>query len=267
MKDETFECHPGKLLGALAGMPPHVGYVYVTVLLRIYESGGPCMDPVEAIGRRTGYDKRKTADALNQLCRSGKLFRPEGGGLMNPQAQAYLDAHAASVKRPGPQSPNRRGENPQSIQQTDQPTAGQAADSTYIQSQLFDSGDSTGRDSEQVALPVARAKRVKTRTKFPTDFTLDATGYAVAERAGIRGQQARALFERFKDFHTAKGNLMADWPAAWRTWVSNEIKWNNRPGRGPAGGFMANVNGPRDDGPHTLNGGSYVDVEVERTEH
>lgn len=28
-------------------------------------------------------------------------------------------------------------------------------------------------------------------------------------------------FEKFKNFHHGKGNLMASWPSAWRTWVGN----------------------------------------------
>lgn len=37
--------------------------------------------------------------------------------------------------------------------------------------------------------------------------------------------EPEALFERFRDHHTAHGKTMADWSAAWRTWVGNEIKF------------------------------------------
>ncbi len=36
-----FRCFPSALLGALAGLTADEGFVYVTVLLRIYETGGP----------------------------------------------------------------------------------------------------------------------------------------------------------------------------------------------------------------------------------
>ncbi len=39
-----FRCMPGRLLGALAGLQPDEGLIYVAVLLRIYETGGPIAD-------------------------------------------------------------------------------------------------------------------------------------------------------------------------------------------------------------------------------
>jgi len=36
-------------------------------------------------------------------------------------------------------------------------------------------------------------------------------------------QQIAAQADRFRDYHTSKGSLMADWPAAWRTWWRNDF--------------------------------------------
>lgn len=33
----------------------------------------------------------------------------------------------------------------------------------------------------------------------------------------------------FQDYHKAKGSLMADWPAAWRTWYRNAPRMNRKP--------------------------------------
>lgn len=94
MKDEDvlpwFPCEQGKLLGALAAMKPHVGYTYWIVCLRIYDVGGPVADSLDAIARRTGYNKRVVSDALDTLFRSGKLVR-EGDSIMNPYAREILD--------------------------------------------------------------------------------------------------------------------------------------------------------------------------------
>lgn len=39
-------------------------------------------------------------------------------------------------------------------------------------------------------------------------------------------------FEKFADYHRSKGNAMADWPAAWRTWLRNADKFAaNEPSR------------------------------------
>lgn len=37
--------------------------------------------------------------------------------------------------------------------------------------------------------------------------------------------------EAFRDFHLARGSLMADWSAAWRTWCRNEVKFGRAPGQ------------------------------------
>lgn len=44
----------------------------------------------------------------------------------------------------------------------------------------------------------------------------------------VNGSGVR-LFEAFKNHHQAKGSLMVDWLAAWRTWVNNEIKFRGVP--------------------------------------
>jgi hypothetical protein len=43
---------------------------------------------------------------------------------------------------------------------------------------------------------------------------------------------AAEVFERFRDHHTALGNVMADWFAAWRKWVGNESRYG-RSSRAP----------------------------------
>ena len=59
-------------------------------------------------------------------------------------------------------------------------------------------------------------KPKKRRTAFPEDFYPDEVG--IASASGISLEQE---IEAFKNFHTGKGNLMADWQAAWRTWCGN----------------------------------------------
>lgn len=39
---------------------------------------------------------------------------------------------------------------------------------------------------------------------------------------------ARAEFERFRNHHASKGSLMADWPAAWRTWCGRAGEFAGR---------------------------------------
>lgn len=57
------------------------------------------------------------------------------------------------------------------------------------------------------------AKQAKRRSQIPDEFEPN------TERANY------AELEAFKNYHKAKGSVMADWQAAWRTWVANGIKF------------------------------------------
>lgn len=58
------------------------------------------------------------------------------------------------------------------------------------------------------------------RSVWPNDFEPNEAGLQAA--AGlVLGTELAA----FRDYHTGKGTLMADWQAAWRTWVGNARKF------------------------------------------
>jgi hypothetical protein len=72
--------------------------------------------------------------------------------------------------------------------------------------------------------PQDTVKQKKQRRQLPTDFTLTDELIAYARSHGLNGN-IESVFEHFCDHHRARGNTMLDWPAAWRTWVRNEIKF------------------------------------------
>lgn len=65
----------------------------------------------------------------------------------------------------------------------------------------------------QLLAPKARRKQ-----QLPPDFYPNETGQAAATAKGLH---IPSEFQKFHDYHVSKANLMADWQAAWRTWVSN----------------------------------------------
>lgn len=58
------------------------------------------------------------------------------------------------------------------------------------------------------------------QSQFPDDFKPNEAG----EAAGA-GLSMETELEAFKNHHTGKGSLMADWQAAWRTWCGNARKY------------------------------------------
>lgn len=65
------------------------------------------------------------------------------------------------------------------------------------------------------------ARETPRRARLPHDFTLTDRRRAFAVSKGLGPVEAE--FEKFCDWHRAKGNTMLDWDAAWRTWVNNAV--------------------------------------------
>lgn len=80
----------------------------------------------------------------------------------------------------------------------------------------------------------ASAKRA---CRFPADFVLDEKISSEAKRLGLKPHEIEPEFEKFRDHHVSKGNVMADWLAAWRTWCRNAVQFAARQARGPPGLF------------------------------
>jgi hypothetical protein len=120
-----FRCYADKLLGALAGMQPSVGYTYVIMLLRIYECGGACPDSLDTLAKRIGHNKRVVSDALNQLFEAGRLQR-SAEGIRNPVADQVLAEQKEfleSRKRSGQRGAFARWKKPERKQQKANGTA------------------------------------------------------------------------------------------------------------------------------------------------
>ena len=85
-----FRCFPSALLGALAGLDADEGIVYVTALLRIYETGAPVGETARTLGRRTGLSERKAGAALERLFEAGKLILTGDGKLDSASTHAEI---------------------------------------------------------------------------------------------------------------------------------------------------------------------------------
>jgi hypothetical protein len=57
---------------------------------------------------------------------------------------------------------------------------------------------------------------------FPEGFQFDERADALAKSYGLNPHKELAAF---RDFHIAKGSVFKDWPAAFRTWLRNAVKF------------------------------------------
>lgn len=75
-----------------------------------------------------------------------------------------------------------------------------------------------------------KSRHRKTRCQIAGDAQPDERQRADADEAGLKGDEFRTEWRRFRDYHRSKGSLMADWQAAWRTWLSNREGFRQRAG-------------------------------------
>lgn len=66
-----------------------------------------------------------------------------------------------------------------------------------------------------------KPKRARPRVPIPSDAQPTEVDRQAAAEAGLPPEMFRAEWRKFRDHHLAKGTLMADWAAAWRTWLGN----------------------------------------------
>lgn len=132
-----------------------------------------------------------------------------------------------------------------------------------------DSGSSPSLSDASQPAP-RKASRAKPRTQIAEDAQPSERDKAEANRAGLSAEQFRSEWRKFRDHHRAKGSLMADWSAAWRTWIGNMAQFQPaRAGpldRGGVGKLLAESYGlgdaKRDEkasNPETLRGISFDD--------
>lgn len=80
----------------------------------------------------------------------------------------------------------------------------------------------------QIPLIADLAKPRQVARTWPADFTLTDALIKFATDRGFNQVEAQRMWERFRDRNQAKGEKYADWNAAWRTWVNNQVEFKNR---------------------------------------
>lgn len=229
MKDKRlpwFACYPAKLLGALAGMKPDVGYVYVITLLRIYEVAGPCADSTDVIARRTGMTVRRVDAALAWLFEKHKLVLTDAG-IINPLAEEILSDRNQVQNgriRAGKAGAATRWEKDKEKQRN--------TDGKRIAKSSVDVAKNAhldlDLDKESKLPPVAPPKRGAPRAMIRNDWKPNDKNLAYASNYGFEDEKIRSMASSFINHHRSRGTPIADLDATWRTWCDNELKFQAR---------------------------------------
>jgi hypothetical protein len=95
-----------------------------------------------------------------------------------------------------------------------------------------------GCNKEQIgavtsALSAPPKEKSKNRTSLTYGVRPSERDIEAATARGIVNGHAEEQWTKFVDYHVGKGTLMADWGAAWRTWLGNVKQYSGGPRGGP----------------------------------
>jgi len=95
-----------------------------------------------------------------------------------------------------------------------------------ILSPSFHSGESEARPPEKP--PRKLKSSTPNRTRIDPEAVDGPAEYAEFEKSGLPMGDLERVWLNFRDHHASKGSLMADWLAAWRTWLRREVEFRSR---------------------------------------
>jgi hypothetical protein len=90
--------------------------------------------------------------------------------------------------------------------------------------------DLAGKGASKPKKESRKAARMQLPDGFPDQALVDVakSHWAMAKRRDLM-TDAQAQVDAFRDHHLGAGTLAADWPATWRTWMRNALKFNKQP--------------------------------------
>ena len=213
-----FDCEPEKFLNALAAMKPHVGYTYVIVCFRIYETGRPCTDSPDVLATRMNMNVRWVKDAIHQLVKCGKLVRiGDNGenGLMNPFAAGKL-AEATLINQ---ENLGGASQHPPQTHHPMPPTKNGVKSTNGLGTAFALTADKkTDSNTDSVAA---------TKTTISDVWTLSEKNRITAAEAGFPHPKIAQMETAFRTYYCAPGRRLPSdrIDVAWSKWVSNEIEF------------------------------------------
>lgn len=183
-----------------------------------------------SIARLTGLSKRTIQTSIQKLEDWGLITRIRRARDNGSETSAMVSINievAWNVAKGIATPATGVSQEPREVwQQMPQGIATDASLETTLKPQLTNSGAQDEYFSEEKP-----SKPKKKRNTIPAEYPMTDRHKQYAAERGLAVGYAVGIFENFKNHHAAKGSVMLDWDAAWRTWVGNELKFSA--GRAP----------------------------------
>lgn len=243
MSDELwFRLFPSKFMAGIRGLNANEVKVYISLLCRMYERGGPLKNDAEILSTYCEMRPSSFEVSLARLVRLEKIILTADGMLFNDAAKHEIsrrESYSENAKRAGKKSAEKRQLNQHSEATDVQPTPNhiREEEDKDKDTPIVPKGTAQAQLFPEPEKPVKTPKR---KAVFPEDWKLDPSLREWARSKGFTDAKIDAMRDACVDFHRGKGNVFLDFNAGFRTWASNELTRNPPSSQQPA-------NGPRFD--------------------
>jgi uncharacterized protein YdaU (DUF1376 family) len=197
-----YQHHIGDFIKATARLSDSQCMAYLRLIWMYYDSEKPLKADARLLAFQVGAPEQDVELILQSF-----FLLQEDGWHQTRCDREIADYHAYLEKKAnaGRASAERRKNN----------------SSTGVQQVLSDSSTVEQPNHKPLTTnqePSTNVVAPKRRRQLPDDFYPDATGL---NAAGQKGVDVSVELQKFRDYHSARGSVMLDWQAAWRTWVGN----------------------------------------------
>lgn len=194
---------------------------YLRIVNAIHKHDQPVPNNDRVLAGMFRCSTRKARSLVDALIRAGKV-RIEGGSITNDRAASDL-VHRQLVSSSRAESGAKGGRT--RAQKSANPLENKEPEQAIASPRIEENREEKTETNVSVQKKPPSARRAKARTLLPDEWELPADWAAWAKAEGLSELCVRREASQFANHHRSRGNTMADWRAAWRTWVGNVDKF------------------------------------------
>lgn len=209
---------------------------YLLLIFAYWRRQQPLPDDDAYLARIAGISRRRWPAFRAALL---EMFSVTGGKWIHKRVDDEL-AHARDTRIARQNAGKSGGRPKQTVSTENQTVSAEKANGKQNESP----SPSPSQVPPEAIASAPPTKRPKRREQIAPDRQPSPEDRAFAERHGI-GTDTE--WPQFVDYHLREGSLLADIPAAWRTWVRNAVKFSKeraRPAAGPPVADAPQLSGP-----------------------
>ncbi len=216
-----WQLHIGDWSKSCGHLSPSETGLYVRLLNVYYDTEKPIPADVSAACRLVGARTPRERDEISRLL--GEFFRLEADGWHNKRADSEINRlHDIGAKRADAAAKRwHTKSNANALQVDTKCNALQDSKTPRLQD------SNKQQEQEHIADAAAPAKKPKGQ-RIPDDWSLTDELRQAAIGIGVPSGAVNIEADQFRDHWKAKTGADAtalDWPARWRTWCRNSVKW------------------------------------------